>query len=335
MAAGVNEFRGRDPERSSDEPGQPERGAGRTHGGRDRPGRPRQADVEWIDATVNEQVARDPELKAERAALRAKMRESDVFGNMTLDEARLTAREKRPESWTDIPYSPGELRLLEQRRRQHPEQDGRHDERDHDGSPGHADTDLAAPEDPRAGQPEIVGMHLREGFDATAAEWLNDFRSARMDLPQPPATRTGIAQKPDAPSLGDQIAGSVPDAPQHAEDLPEGADLVRMDDPDKSRLERLGNRFYRADFQEDLTGTVGELGKEVEGVFRRPPTGIHIVICEPVNVVMKPPDPYHGIDGGSALTAVLAASLVAGEAIKYGHSKWTDLKEKRRHAGDG
>lgn len=184
----------------------------------------------------------------------------------------------------------------------------------------------------RGGRPEITGLHLREGFDAEDAAWLKDFRSTHADLPEPPAGRVGSAEKPEAPGLRDRIADAAKDAPQHAEDLPPGGELSRRDDPEKSRLERLGNKFYRAEIQEDLASSANEIGNAVEGAFRRPPTGVHIV--KPTDTaVWKSPDAHQGIDGGSVMTAVLATSLVVGRAIKYGHAKFTDLKEK--HAGDG
>lgn len=187
----------------------------------------------------------------------------------------------------------------------------------------------------RGGRPEITGLHLREGFDAEDAAWLKDFRSTHADLPEPPAGRVGSAEKPEAPGLRDRIADAAKDAPQHAEDLPAGGELSRMDDPKKSPLERLGNKLYRAEIVDDLSDVAGKLGEQLDAVFRRPPTGAHIVKSEPISVVMRPPEANSGIDGGSVLTATLAASLMAGQVIKYGRGKLIDLKEKIRDAGDG
>jgi hypothetical protein len=103
---------------------------------------------------------------------------------------------------------------------------------------------------------------------------------------------------------------------------PTGKELSDMDSDKLSRFERLRREGYRKiDDGLDVTEKGFDLGV---GAFARPPTHAETRTAQPEVVEA----PHHAVTAGEAASGLLAAGIVIGELVRWGHGKLTEKKER-------
>jgi hypothetical protein len=103
---------------------------------------------------------------------------------------------------------------------------------------------------------------------------------------------------------------------------PTGKELADMESDKLSRFERLRREGYRKiDDGLDVTEKGFDLGV---GAFARPPTHAETRTAQPEFVDA----PHQGVTAGEAATGLLAAGIMIGELLRWGHGKLTEEKER-------
>jgi hypothetical protein len=292
-----------------DHPGREPRPRTDTPTHRDRPGEPRQSDLDRFEAKI-----------AERRAYRRPERVTPDVTGLGLDHSeagrgyhRESGDEARPGG--DDPNAPGQ--------------------RDRDQPGIRADS-----------RPEIIGGRLPESFDEKTAHWLRNQRDVAGAALEP--DRNGSA-RPDAPSaLHEHDESSTDHAVGLSEDhsLRDGADWPpppdrRPDTPaDEERLaeENLGRLTEKPDsasLEERVRGSfydniddVFDVAEETGGVAHDilvPPTG-HAEVRKP-QPEYKPQVP-DGIDGGHVALAGMVIGVLGYEASRRARQALSDLKRR-------
>jgi hypothetical protein len=129
---------------------------------------------------------------------------------------------------------------------------------------------------------------------------------------------------------GQNAVGHRPDrSPADFSDLPPPCDkLIEMESSKKSRFSGLLHEAEKEDTVHDLYDVLDEDGTTVQRLLSaRPPEG-HAEQPVPVpSPHVTPWAPEHGIEGGNAATAVLAAGIVTIHAVRW-------INDKLRHGKD-
>jgi hypothetical protein len=109
-------------------------------------------------------------------------------------------------------------------------------------------------------------------------------------------------------------------------DLPSGEDLLKEQDEDKSRPEKLRRKFFEV--VEDVHEITAKAADRGHDIFAHPPTG-HAETGTSPEVV---PAPNEGVNSGDLATGLLVLGIMFGEGIRH-HRK---MKQKRgnSHVGD-
>lgn len=166
---------------------------------------------------------------------------------------------------------------------------------------------------------------------ARGADSPDDADSAREDLPatketaggdESPNSRLTIDRKQVNKHLdplggadtGSDVVGEPWTDP--TSDLPpSGEELVKMDDDDKSRPEKIRKKFFEVvSDAHDITGKAANKGHDI---FTHPPTG-HAETSTAPEVV---PAPHDGVNAGDLATGLFVLGTLFGEGMRRGRKK--------------
>ena len=163
-------------------------------------------------------------------------------------------------------------------------------------------------EDPAFADPRVQTRYVTDRNPDTGPASIRPYRTSQ-DRPEPeperPDTPTARTLEAETPRVGDDVLNEEP------------TDKRKFDE---AREELWGNI-------DEICETTQKLGDKVDDMLGRMlPTGQHTQEA-PRETIWDPMHP-HGLDGGSATAAMLAAGLVLGEGARLAYRKTSELREK-------
>ncbi|HEY3683567.1 MAG TPA: hypothetical protein VGL93_11030 [Streptosporangiaceae bacterium] len=298
----------------------------------DRPGQPSQADINRMDERIAAYHRRHPNTASERAAIWAKMRESDAFAGTPPSADQDVRRSGTTDQSSDsLPTG----RPRDDDRAEPEGADRAADdpaERTHDRQPSEqadlsADPlDAPAPDRPPEvvpdppTEPEIIGMRLPDGFDNQGdVPWLHRHDDDRPI--QPPGSPDGGDRRPQEPRPATPDWLPPDDAPPvDVQDQEEVAEkhLDAISEP-SSKLRKLSAEFVRDG--DEMVDLANKVASKAGGLFGPPPDQAHAEVRAPQPVWQAPQ--HASIDFGELGGAGIALGVIMFQVARKirGHDK--------------